>query len=328
MIKYVSTLGGVDMIKTVFMGTPEFACGILNTLLDMDEIEVIGVVSQPDKKVGRKQVLQMTPVKKLALEHDLPVFQPERIKTDYQTLLDWNPDLVVTCAYGQLVPKIVLESFVYGCINVHASLLPKYRGGSPMHTAILNGETETGVTIMRMVQRMDAGEMYHVRKVAIDPDDTTEILHDKLMECGALALRESLVDVCAGKRKGIAQDESKVTYAWNITKQQELIGFDEDYETTVNHIRGLISWPVGYTYLEGKKVKLHGVRRTNRYSNKEDGTIVGLSSDGLDVALKGRILAITSLQMEGKGKVSAKEFMNGTGRNSVGKKFTGVNESL
>lgn len=314
------------MIKTVFMGTPEFACGILSALLEMEEIEVIGVVSQPDKKVGRKQIVQMTPVKKLALEHDLPVFQPERIKADYQTLLDWSPDLVVTCAYGQLVPDAVLNAFKYGCINVHASLLPKYRGGSPMHTAILNGETETGVTIMRMVSKMDAGEMYHVRKVTIDEDDTTEILHDKLMECGALALKESLVDVCMGNIKGTSQDETKVTYAWNITKQQELIGFDEDYETTVNHIRGLISWPVGYTYLDGKKVKLHGVKRTNRTTNQEDGTILGLSSDGVDVALKGRVLALTHLQMEGKGKVTAKEFMNGAGRNAAGKKFSGVNE--
>ena len=314
------------MIKTVFMGTPEFACSILSTLIEMENVEVIGVVSQPDKKVGRKQMLQMTPVKQLALQHHIEVFQPESIKTDYQTLLDWNPDLVVTCAYGQLVPKIVLDSFKYGCINVHASLLPKYRGGSPIHTSILRGEKETGVTIMRMVSKMDAGEMYHVRKVDIDLDDTTETLHDKLMVCGSLALKESLEDICSGKLKGTAQDESQVTYAWNISKEQELIAFDEDYETTVNHIRGLISWPVGYTYLDGKKIKLHGVKRTERTTSKEDGTILGLSSDGLDVALKGRILSLTMLQMEGKGKVSAKEFMNGAGRSAVGKKLTGVKE--
>lgn len=311
------------MIKTVFMGTPEFACSILSTLIEMDNVEVIGVVSQPDKKVGRKQILQMTPVKQLALQHGLEVFQPESIKTDYQTLLNWNPDLVVTCAYGQMIPKAVLEAFRYGCINVHASLLPKYRGGSPIHTAILQGETETGVTIMRMVPKMDAGEMYHVRKVTIDPEDTTETLHDKLMICGSLALKESLQGICDGSIKGIPQDESQVTYAWNITKEQELIGFDEDYETTVNHIRGLISWPVGYSYLEGKKVKLHGVARTDRTSCLEDGTILGLSKEGVDVALKGKVLAITSLQIEGKGKVTAKEFMNGAGRNMIGKRFSG-----
>ncbi len=311
------------MIKTVFMGTPEFACGILSALIEMENVEVIGVVSQPDKKVGRKQILQMTPVKQLAAQHGLEVFQPESIKTDYQKLLDWNPDLVVTCAYGQMIPKAVLEAFRYGCINVHASLLPKYRGGSPIHTSILQGEKETGVTIMRMVPKMDAGEMYHVRKVAIDPDDTTETLHDKLMECGAVALKESLQGICDGSIQGIPQDESQVTYAWNITKEQELIGFDEEYETTINHIRGLISWPVGYSYLDGKKVKLHGVVRTNRTSSEEDGTILGLSKEGVDVALKGRVLAITALQMEGKGKVSAKDFMNGAGRNMIGKKFSG-----
>lgn len=314
------------MIRTVFMGTPEFACGILETLLDMSEVEVIGVVSQPDKKVGRKQEVQMTPVKKLALEHGLEVFQPIKIREDYQQVLNWNPDLVVTCAYGQLVPDAVLNAFKYGCINVHASLLPSYRGGSPIHTAILRGEKETGVTIMRMVSKMDAGEMYHVEKVMIDPDDTTELLHDKLIACGQSALRASLVGICKGEIKGVAQDEPKVTYAWNITKDQELIGFDEDYETTVNHIRGLISWPVGYTYLNGKKVKLHGVKRTNRTSGKEDGTILGLSNDGVDIALKGRVLAITALQMEGKGKVSAKEFMNGAGRNAIGSKLSGVKE--
>ena len=314
------------MIKTVFMGTPDFACGILETLLNMDEVEVIGVVSQPDKKVGRKQEIQPTPVKKLAIEHGLEVFQPIKIKEDYQQVLDWNPDLVVTCAYGQLVPDIVLNAFKYGCINVHASLLPAYRGGAPIHTAILRGEKEAGVTIMRMVTKMDAGEMYHVEKVEIGLDDTTEILHDKLMACGQSALRTSLVGICNGSIAGVPQDESKVSYAWNISKEQELIGFDEDYETTVNHIRGLISWPVGYTYLNGKKVKLHGVKRTNRTSNKENGTILGLSSDGVDVALNGRILALTALQMEGKGKVSAKEFMNGAGRNSIGQRFTGVKE--
>lgn len=311
------------MIKTVFMGTPEFACGILSELLAMDEIEVVGVVSQPDKKVGRKQLVVNTPVKQLALQHGLEVFQPESIRTDYQKVLDWQPDLVVTCAYGQMVPKVILEAFPFGCINVHASLLPAYRGGSPIHTAILKGETETGVTIMRMVQKMDAGEMYHVEKVSIDLDDTTETLHDKLVVCGRKALRASLVDICTGKITGVPQDESKVSFARNISKEQELIGFDEEYETTVNHIRGLISWPVGYTYLDGKKVKLHGVLRTNRTSSEKDGTILGLSSEGVDVALCGRVLAITSLQMEGKSKVSAKEFMNGAGRNAVGKRFSG-----
>ena len=188
----------MEDIRVIFMGTPEFACGILQTLID-EKYHVVAVVLQPDKKVGRKQIITQTPVKALALANNIDVIQPISIKDEYEKVLSYKPDLIVTCAYGQFVPSVILNYPKYGCINVHASLLPKYRGGAPIHKAIINGEKQTGVTIMQMIKKMDAGLMYDKCIVDIEPDDTTAILHDKLMIAGSKLLKEMLPSYLAGK---------------------------------------------------------------------------------------------------------------------------------
>lgn len=310
------------------MGTPEFACGILQALTQLPFVELVGVVSQPDKKVGRQQKLQMTPVHALAEQLGLPVLQPQKIRTDYAEVLDLQPELIVTCAYGQMVPEAVLNAPKHGCINVHASLLPKYRGGSPIHTAIIQGETESGVTIMQMVKKMDAGDMLAVKKVAIDEEDTTEMLHDKLQAAGSALLKECLLDYLEGRITPIAQDETQVSFAWNITKEQEQIDFSQTGRQIYNQIRGLISWPVGYGVIAGQKMKFWGVRYREDETEQPSGTILGFDEMGMLVAAGGAMIVITELQMEGKKRVSAKDFYNGKGKQLIGCRFESVTSTV
>lgn len=292
------------------MGTPEFAAGILEALLELPFIEVIGVVSQPDKKVGRKQTIAFTPVKKLALAHGLPVFQPVSIRTDYSELLNWHPDLVITCAYGQFVPKEVLYAFEYPCLNVHASLLPKYRGGAPIHKAIIAGETVTGVTLMQMIEKMDAGKMYAKAAVEIGPDETTESLHDRLMAAGAALVKEKLEAFLNHELSGEIQDETQVSYAWNISRQEEWIDCARSAQVVYNQIRGLISWPVGHIVVNGKKIKIWSCRRSELDAEAEPGTLVLKGKHLLLKCLDG-CLEIKELQLEGKNRCPAESFING-----------------
>ena len=186
------------MTRVVFMGTPDFSVPVLETIIK-DGYEVVGVVTQPDRPVGRKRLLTPTPVKQKALEHGIPVFQPEKIREDYQTVLDWNPDLIITAAFGQIIPKVLLDAPKFGCINVHASLLPKYRGGAPIHQAIIDGEAETGVTIMYMDVKMDTGDMISKVVVPIGEKDHTGSMFEKLSEAGAKLLSQTLPELLAGR---------------------------------------------------------------------------------------------------------------------------------
>lgn len=302
------------------MGTPDFACGILNQLLKED-LDLVLVVSQPDKKVGRQQLLSFTPVKKLALEHNLEVFQPESIKTDYQPVLDAGLDLIVTCAYGQFIPEAVLNAPKLGCINVHGSLLPKYRGGAPIHKAIINGETTSGITIVKMVKKMDAGDMISKIEVPIEFTDTTEILYDKLMNAGALLLHETLPSIFAGTAASIPQNHDEATFAWNISKEEEFIDFSWEPLRIYNTIRGLISWPVGHGIIDGKSMKFHAVRYLDKKSEQPSGTVLGLVDKALAISMEEAILLIDCLQMEGKKKMNAVDFMNGQGKALIGHCF-------
>ncbi len=296
--------------KVVFMGTPIFATAILESLLKLEEVEVIGVVSQPDKKVGRKQVLTPTPVKALAQTCNIDVFQPISIKSDYQQIIDWNPDLVVTCAYGQIVPKEVLYAFEFPCINVHASLLPKYRGGAPIHKAIIEGERETGITLMQMVEKMDAGQMYAKEVVAISIDDTMATLHDKLMLAGSKLINEQLPKFLTNQLVGEAQDERLVSFARNISKDEELIDPRQDVLKVYNHIRGLISWPVGYIIVNDKKIKLHEVALTHQKIKATPGELIQ-HSHCLYLCCENGLIEIKQLQLEGKSRTTAQDFING-----------------
>lgn len=306
--------------KIIFMGTPDFACTILERLLYGND-NVVAVVSQPDKKVGRKQQLQPTPVKELAVAHQIPVLQPVSIRHDYQDILSYHPDIIITCAYGQMIPQEVLEAPVYGSINVHASLLPKLRGGAPIHKAIINGDHKSGVSIMRMVDKMDAGAVMAQCEVPILETDTTGDLYARLKTAGAELLMESLPSIFDGTAVFVEQDEKEATFAYNISKEEEKIGFHRPVRDVYNHIRGLIPAPIGYGVIQGKKIKFHQVRMISQLHSYLPGECIGMLEGGFAIACKDGFLIADKLQMEGKSAMDAKSFYNGAGKQLVGNCF-------
>ena len=308
------------MKRILFMGTPDIAVGILKCLLD-NNYNIVGVVSQPDKKVGRKQILTPTPVKSLAVEHNIPVYQPEKIGDIYEDLKALDIDLIVTCAYGQFLPTKILELPKIRAINVHASLLPKYRGGAPIHKCIIAGEKESGVSIMEMVKKMDAGDVCNVKKVEITESDTMGTLYQKLMICGQEALLEVIDKVIDGTAVFVPQNEEEATVAWNVSKEEEKIDFSLKGMKVYNHIRGLIPVPAGYAYLDGKKMKFHEVGILHETSSKPSGTILSIKDDALCISLEDKVLLVYMLQPEGKPKMKAKDYYNGQGKQLIGKIF-------
>lgn len=302
--------------RIVFMGTPEFGCAILNTLIKLEQ-NVVAVVCQPDKKVGRRQELVCPVSKQTAIEHDIPVIQPVKIREDYQEVLDYEPDLIITCAYGQIIPAAVLDYPKLGCINVHSSLLPKLRGGAPIQHAIIDGYSETGVTIMEMSRKMDAGDMIARRSVEITADDTYGSLHDRLMREACSLLKETLPSILDHSYEAEKQNEEEVTFGYNITREEEKIDLSRDAVTVYNHIRGLIPTPCGYITLQERKIKIHEAVLTERESDKPDGYL-SYFSDGLGISVSGRWLLLTRLQPEGKSAMSWKDIKNGVGRDWEG----------
>jgi methionyl-tRNA formyltransferase len=301
--------------RVLFMGTPEFAVSILQCLLESD-VEVIGVVSQPDKPVGRKQILTATPVKKLAIEHNIPVYQPFKIKELTETIQKLDLDLIVTCAYGQFIPTSILEAPRFGSVNVHASLLPKYRGGAPIHKALINGETQTGVTLMRMVKKMDAGNRIDSVGVAITEDDDVGSLHDKLKVAGASLLKIKLPDLLKADVPSFSQDESQVSFAFNITPEEEFVSFNRDVNTVYNHIRGLSPWPIGHGVINGKKLKLIKAFKIVENHDHTPGEFVAFEK-GLKIACLNGFVVITQCQFEGKERMDASAFYNGLGKTLI-----------
>lgn len=297
-------------LRIVFMGTPEFSVPVLEALIE--NYQVVGVVTQLDKEVGRHHEIKPTPVKEVALKNNILVLQPQRIKKEYQEILDLNADLIVTCAYGQMIPKEILDAPKYGCINVHASLLPKLRGGAPIHRAIINNETRTGITIMYMVEKMDAGDILAQEETPIFKEDNVGILHDRLSKMGAKLLIETIPDLINGKIKPIPQKEEEVTYAWNIKREEEKIDFNQRTIDIYNQIRGLNPWPGGYALLEGKVVKIYEARISDSFfTTKKNGEIGKIYEDGIGVSTKDGEIIITKLQPSGKRKMLAKEYLNG-----------------
>jgi methionyl-tRNA formyltransferase len=301
--------------RVLFMGTPEFAVSILQCLLESD-VEVIGVVSQPDKPVGRKQILTATPVKKLATEHNIPVYQPFKIKELIETIQNLDLDLIVTCAYGQFIPTSILEAPRFGSVNVHASLLPKYRGGAPIHKVLINGETQTGVTLMRMVKQMDAGNRIDSVEVAITEDDDVGSLHDKLKVAGASLLKTKLPDLLKDDVPSFPQDESQVSFAYNIIPEEEFVSFRRDVNTVYNHIRGLSPWPIGHGVINGKKLKLIKAFKISEIHDHIPGEFVAFEK-GLKIACLNGYVVITQCQFEGKERMDASAFYNGLGKTLI-----------
>ena len=294
-------------MRIIFMGTPGFSVNILNALCD--EHEVVLVVTQPDRLVGRKQILTPSPVKELALSKEIKIFQPNNIKNEYDVLLNTNADLIVTAAYGQFVPMNVINSTKYGAINVHASLLPKYRGGSPIHRAIQNGDLETGISVIRMVKKMDAGNILHKVEVPIDTTDNVSTLTEKLSFVGSDAILDAIDLIESGDFIEEVQDESLVTIAPNITREEEKINWNSQAIDIYNHIRAFDAWPGTYTLYENNKIKIFPVRIIG--GKAKPGEIVEITKEGIKVGTKEGLILITDLQVPGKKKMNIKDFING-----------------
>ena len=307
-------------MKIVFMGTPDFAVNVLQGLIY--NYEVVGVVSQPDKRIGRHQVLTNTPVKELALKYDIPVFQPIKIKEDYEDILNLNPDLIVTCAYGQIIPKAILDYPRLGCINVHASLLPKLRGGAPIHKSIIDDYGTTGVTIMYMDVKMDSGDIISQREVKILDSDNLESLHDKLSEVGTSLLLDTLPSIIDGSNSRTKQNEDEVTYAYNIKREEEHIDFSKTSREVFNLIRGLCPVPSSNAVLDEKEMKIYKSTISSKKYNGEYGEIVDVTKEGIAVKTGDASIILTEVKPFGKKKMDANSYVNGIGKNNlIGKVF-------
>lgn len=297
-------------VSIVFMGTPDFAVPVLQGLID--NYKVKAVVTQPDKPVGRDGKIKYSPVKQLALDNMILVLQPVNLKEEWKQITDLHPTLIVTCAYGQIVPREILVYPEYGCINVHASLLPKLRGGAPIHRAIINGFKETGVTIMHMAPSLDTGDIISQKSIEISETDTASTLHDKLSILGRDLLLETLPSIIDGTAPRTKQDDFESTYASNISKEDEKIDFSKTKRQIYNQVRGLNSWPGAYAVLEGKRIKVWECRTTDEnYSILLDGKITNIYPDGIGVKCVNGEVVLTVIQPEGKPKMKAVDYLNG-----------------
>ncbi|HPU63829.1 MAG TPA: methionyl-tRNA formyltransferase [Mobilitalea sp.] len=299
-------------MKVIFMGTPDFAVNTLREIVKAGH-EVIGVVTQPDKAKGRGGKLSFPEVKEAALELNLPIYQPAKVKDPefIQKIRDLKPEVIVVAAFGQILPKDILDIPTYGCINVHASLLPKYRGAAPIQAAIINGEKETGVTIMHMDVGLDTGDMILQEKVPIGEDETGGSLHDKLADLGAKLLVKALEQIKKGTAKRVPQDDSQATYAKMLDKEMGNIDFTKPAAYIERLIRGLNPWPSAYTKLNGKTLKLWKAAVKEYSACAKPGEVVEVNKDSIVVMTGKDALEILELQLEGKKRLSADEFLRG-----------------
>lgn len=299
-------------MKIVYMGTPDFAVAPLEALIKAGH-EVTAVVTQPDKQKGRGKEVQMTPVKECAIKHGIPVFQPVKIKEKeaVKQLSEYEADIFVVAAFGQFLSEEILNMPKYGCVNIHASLLPKYRGAAPIQRVILDGEKETGVTIMRMAKGIDTGDMYLKKVVPIAPKETGESLHDKLMEAGAELIVEALPKIASGELVGQVQDDSLACHAEKLTKSMGLIDWQKSAVVIERWVRGLNSWPSAYTIFNGKTLKIWEADVTEGKSMETPGTVIRVEKEFFDVATAEGCLRINSVQLEGKRRMEVKDFLLG-----------------
>ena len=295
-------------LEIVFMGTPEFAVPVLQGLIDNYKIRA--VVTQPDRPGNHGQI-NVSPIKKLASEHAILVLQPEHIKEEYQEIINLNPDLIITCAYGQIIPRQLLEAPRLGCINVHASLLPKLRGGAPIHKAIIEGHSKTGITIMYMNTKMDEGDIITQREIPILDTDTASSLHDKLSVLGKDLLLETLPSIIDGTNSRTPQDSSLATYAFTLRKEDEKLNFEKTKKQLYNQIRGLNSWPGSYCIFEGKILKVWEAYITENYPVGFNGQITAIYKDGIGVKVSNGEIVLKTVQLEGKNKMNVVDFYNG-----------------
>ena len=291
------------------MGTPSFAVPILEELIN--KYNVIMVVSQPDKEKDRKGNIIYSPCKEIGIKNNIEVYQPIKIREEYQYILDKKPDIIITTAYGQIIPSQILDYPKYGCINVHGSLLPKLRGGAPIHHAIINGDKEAGVTIMYMDKKMDSGDIISQRSINIDDNMILDNLYYKLSILGRDLLIDTLPSILNGTNNRIKQNEEEVTYGLNITKEEELINFNDSVSNVHNKIRGLSSIPGAYAMLNNKRMKIYLSEKTNNISKEKPGTITDINKNGITVSTKDYDIILKNIKLEGKTRCDVKDFING-----------------
>ena len=309
----------MEKVKVVFMGTPDFAVPILKGLIE--NYDVIGVVSQPDRRVGRKQELVNTPIKQVAIDNNIPVFQPVKIREEYEDIINLGADIIVTCAYGQIIPKEILDAPRLGCINVHGSLLPKLRGGAPIHWAIINGEEKTGMTIMYMDVKMDSGDIISQRETVISDDDNLESLYDRMSLIGRDLLLDTLPSIIDGTNDRIKQNEKEVTFGFNVKREEEHLDFTKSAKEVFNHIRGLSPIPGANAVLDDIEFKIYDSRIGDK-KNGSCGEIVSIYKDGIGIMCNDREIIITDIKPFGKKRMLVSSYLNGVDKNSlVGKVF-------
>lgn len=306
------------MTKVIFMGTPAFSVPILDGLVEAG-YDVLAVVTQPDRPVGRKKILTAPPVKEAAVTHGLPVYQPEKIggSMELDAIIALEADVIITAAFGQFLPEKLIQSPKFGAVNVHASLLPKYRGGAPVHYSIMKGDNETGVTIMEMVKKMDAGDILSQGAIPILPTDDVGSMFDKLSLLGRDLLLETLPRLIKGEITPLKQDESRVTYSPNITREEEKIDFNKTAEEIDWQVRGMRPWPVAYTIYHDTRWKLWDVSVVrDEVTSEAPGVIIKKDKQSLWISCgAGTVLSVNRIQPAGKGQLSIVEFVNSVGQN-------------
>lgn len=301
-------------MNVIFMGTPQIACDVLSELVNLKNINLLGVICQPDREYDRKKNIIYSPVKQFCLDHNIKTYQPEKISLIYDELVNQKIDLFITCAYGQFIPDRIINLASIGAFNLHASLLPLLRGGAPIHWAIINGFNETGITLMRMVKKMDAGAIIKQKSCVIEVNETTSTLTKKLSNLACEVLKENW-DLLSNpemiKKSEIEQDEAKVSFGLNITKENMQINFDKNASEIDCLVRGLYDKPIARWNYNGTEIKVFSVAITNHKSTLIPGTIVQFDKLGLFVATKDFDIQITSLQLPGKNIVDPVCLVNG-----------------
>ncbi|MGL5714927.1 MAG: methionyl-tRNA formyltransferase [Paraclostridium sp.] len=304
-------------MKILFMGTPEIAVPCLQKIIDEGH-EVLGVVTQPDKPKGRGKKIAMPPVKELAVKYDIPVYQPVKAREEsfVKILEEINPELIVVVAFGQILPQAILNIPKYGCVNVHVSLLPKYRGAAPINWVIINGEEKTGVTTMYMDAGLDTGDMILKREVPLTDEITAGELHDKMMFIGADVLKETIELIAKGEAPREKQNNDETCYAPMMDKALGNIDWSKPAKDIHNLIRGINPWPSAYTTYEGQTMKVWKTIVLDRTSTETPGTILSVSKEGIEVSTKDNVLLVKEIQMSGKKRMIVSEYIKGNSINT------------
>lgn len=300
--------------KVVFMGTPEFSVPVLKELIE--NTNVVLVVTQPDAYVGRKRILTPSPVCRLAEENNIEVFKPEKLRKEYEYVLNKKPDIIITCAYGQIVPKPILDYPEFGCINVHASLLPKYRGASPISKAIYDGETSTGITIMYMDETLDTGNIINAEEIPIDDTDTLGTLTNKLSELGARLLMRTLPKIFDDTNFDIPQDNELATLAPMIKRGDEKLDFNRTRLEVYNHVRSLNPEPSAFIILDNEEMKVLECRIGDE-TKGDIGVISKVSKDSFSINCKDGVIDIIKIKPFGKKEMFVRDYFNGKDKNSL-----------